>query len=225
VMSEPGPDKPLSEGPSSREPDAQELLALSRAAAVGDHNALSRLHARFAPGLHRLFLKRTRGREDLSDDLAQRAWTLVWESIQRGRYDPDRATMSTFVYAVANNVWLQHLRKAGRSIELNVVPEEGPDFSSPHEEDAGNAELLQALRDAVGGLLVAGSGSDVSGKATGAGLSDEERTIVRMTAAGLSDRGVAAQLGLAPSTVNVKKRGAFEKIKRFLAARGHRNLD
>lgn len=228
-MPDPGPDKPLPVASvSAREPDAQELHALSRAAASGDHAAVARLHARFAPGLHRLFLKRVRGRDDIADDLAQRAWTLVWDSIKRGRYDPDRATMSTFVYAVANNVWLQYLRKAGRSIELNVATEDGPDFSAPPPsvDDAANAELLQAVREAVGGLASSHpSGDGPATPAPGAGLTDEERTIMRMTAAGLSDRGVAAQLGLAPSTVNVKKRGAFEKIRRFLAARGHRDLD
>jgi hypothetical protein len=31
-------------------------------------------------------------------------------------------------------------------------------------------------------------------------------------------------LGLAPSTTNVRKRAVFEKIRRFLAVRGHRGL-
>jgi DNA-directed RNA polymerase specialized sigma24 family protein len=218
-------------GVSAREPDAQELQALSRAAAAGDHAAIARLHARFAPGLVRLFLKRTRGRDDIAEELAQRSWTLVWESIRKGRYDPDRATMSTFVYAVANNAWLQHLRKSGRSIELNVAAEEGPDFSGPNADDAANAELLQAVREAVGGLMAVPPGMPIQRQSVAtaapndAGLTDDERTIVRMMASGLSDRGVAAQMGLAPSTVNVKKRGALDKIKRFLAAKGHRGLE
>lgn len=232
-MPDPGPDKDRSESDGAArsaggELNAQDLHALSRAAAGGDHAALARLHERFAPGLLRLFLKRTRGREDISEDLAQRCWVLVWESIQKGRYDPERATLSTFVYAVANNVWLQHLRKAGRSLEINVAAEGGPAFSGTNAEDAGNAELIQAVRDAVGSAL-SGPGARAGGAESlaggDAGLTAEERTIVRMMASGISDRGVAAQMGLAPSTVNVKKRGALEKIKRFLAARGHRGME
>jgi len=232
-MPDPSPDKHRSESEAASRPAggeliAQDLHALSRAAAEGDHAALALLHERFAPGLLRLFLKRTRGREDTSEDLAQRCWVLVWESIQRGRYDPNRATLSTFVYAVANNVWLQYLRKAGRSLEVNVATDGPPDFSVASAEDAGNAELIQAVRDAIGSALgsqdprTAGASSGSGGDA---GLTAEERTIVRMMAAGLSDRGVAAQMGLAPSTVNVKKRGALEKIKRFLASKGHRGIE
>ncbi|MFM9958310.1 MAG: RNA polymerase sigma factor [Phycisphaerales bacterium] len=230
-MSELDPNKPAPSLPSGAPSAAAELtpaklVELSRAAAAGDHQAVATLHARFAPGLLRLFLKRTRGREDLADDLAQRCWTLAWDAIRRGKYDPDRASVSTFVYAVASNVWLQHLRKSGRSIEVSAPITESPDFSGPSADDSANAELLQAVRDAVGGLTGAkGPAPEPSDAPSHAGLNEEERSIVRMMAAGMSDRAVATQMGLAPSTVNVKKRGAFEKIRRFLASRGHRGSE
>ena len=41
-------------------------------------------------------------------------------------------------------------------------------------------------------------------------------------ARGESDRALAKRLGVAPSTLNVRKRGALEKLRRFLASRGHR---
>lgn len=181
-----------------------------RAAAAGDHSAFTLLHDRFSAGLVRLFLKRTNGRDDVAEDLAQRAWTLVWDAIRQGRYDPDRASLSTFVYAVGNNVWLQHLRKAGRQGPQAPLSEMDLGSDPRLDEDAQRSELLQCVREAL------------SEGENGAGLTPEERSIARWAASGLSDRDVARQLGLAPSTANVKKRAAFEKIRRYLAVRGHR---
>ena len=53
-------------------------------------------------------------------------------------------------------------------------------------------------------------------------LNPEERALIRAVAGGHSDRSLAKLLGVAPSTVNVRKRTVFEKVKRFLAVRGHR---
>lgn len=204
----PPPDSPA---PRAHLSGDDPLAQLSRAAAAGDPSAFTELHNRFNTGLVRLFLKRTSGRQDVAEDLAQRAWTLAWDSITKGKYDPSRASLSTFVYAVGNNVWLQHLRRAGRSIEvqgsddyITAGPDDGP-------KDSSSAEIIQAVRDAIG------DGPDA------AGLTAEEKSIVRWACTGLSDRDLARRVGLAPSTVNVKKRGAYEKIKRFLATRGFRD--
>lgn len=188
---------------------------LSRAASAGDARAFGELHARYSAGLIRLFLKRTRGRDDLAEELAQRTWTLAWEAIRLGKYDPGRATLSTFVYAVGNNVWLQHLRKAGRSKEQSGAGMEGPWFEHDDEPHAVDAEAIQGVRDAL---------REPEGVAVHAVLSESERELVRWAASGLSDRDLARKLGLAPSTVNVKKRSAYEKIRRFLAQRGIRGL-
>lgn len=181
-----------------------------RAAAAGDHAAFTLLHERFSAGLVRLFLKRTNGRDDVAEDLAQRAWTLVWDAIRQGRYDPDRASLSTFVYAVGNNVWLQHLRKVGRQGPQASLSEAEFGADEHQDEDAQRSELIQCVREAL------------SEGEQGAGLTPEERAIARWASSGLSDRDIARQLGLAPSTANVKKRAAFEKIRRYLAVRGHR---
>src|ERR1051326_2698718 len=97
---------------------------LSIACAKGDRHAVDLAHRRFAPGLRALFVKRLggpgaerrqSGGGETADDLCQRTWTMVWEAVSSGKYDPDRAAISTFIYAVGNMVWLRHLRAAGRA--------------------------------------------------------------------------------------------------------------
>lgn len=197
-------------GDASGELTPQRLVELSRAAAAGDATAFGDLHRRFSAGLVRLFLKRCGGDQDLSEDLAQRTWTLVWNAVRLGRYDPGKATLSTFVYAVGNNVWLQHLRRAGKAGRVAALSDEAGE-AVPDDSVRAESELIQAVRAAMSGEQ-------------GAGLSEQERSIVRWAGEGLSDRDLAERLGLAPSTANVKKRAAFEKIKRFLASKGFRGL-
>lgn len=170
-------------------------------------------HARLAPGLRRLFIDRTAGRQDLAEELAQRAWALAWRALAAGKYDPARAAFSTFVYAIAQNVWLQHLRSSGQK-QNNLTPlADDPSTSTLLPEDTAKlAEVVHLLRRVLRGELPAQ-------------LSEEERWIVRAIADGETDRGLAAKLRLSPSTANARKNSAFDKLRRFLASKGHRSAD
>src|SRR5690606_14994005 len=98
-------------GPAGERP----LADLGIAAAGGDRAAFELVHQRLGGGGRRLVLERTGGRADVAEELAQRTWVGVWQSINAGKYDPARAAISTFVYAVASKVWLQHLRGSARA--------------------------------------------------------------------------------------------------------------
>jgi RNA polymerase sigma factor (sigma-70 family) len=176
----------------------------------GDEGAFQQIHQRLDAGLKRQFLERAGGRADLADDLSQRTWIAVWRAFQGGKYHPERAAISTFVYAVGVKIWLQHLRANRRPI--GQLPATLADAAG---EDADPslvlklAELLDSLRE---GLKPGNAGP----------LSEEERWIVQEAARGESDRTLAKRLGVAPSTLNVRKRGALDKLRRFLSSRGHR---
>lgn len=73
------------------------------------------------------------------------------------------------------------------------------------------AHLAGAI-EAVRGVLSGGE----------AELGDEERDVLRSIAAGESDRSIAKRLGLAASTVNVRKQSALSKLRRILARKGFR---
>lgn len=190
--------------------DPRSLAELAASAAAGDRGAFAALHKRLSGGVRRLFLDRAGNKPEVADDLLQRTWVGVWQSLSRGRYDPGKSAISTFVYAVAHKMWLQHLRSAGGSARALG----GDDLSLESVEavsSQGESDLAEAL-DAIRACL-RGQGGD---------LTTDEREILRLSGSGASDRDLAAKLGVSPSTANARKRSAFEKLRRHLAAGGHR---
>jgi FixJ family two-component response regulator len=79
-------------------------------------------------------------------------------------------------------------------------------------DDLALAELLDAVRQCLSAAGTANS------------LTDIERHIVQQVVQGATDRSLAAALGLAPSTVNARKQSAYAKLRRCLAAKGHRQM-
>lgn len=188
---------------------------LARAAMGGDESAFAALRARFAGGILRYFMQRWSGRADLAEELAQGTWVSVWKALASGRYDPARARISTFVYAVATKAHLQHLREhrraERRSVKIRLeragAGTEVPDAGS----DLGLAELVETVRE----CLRAQGPAPV--------LTPEERDLVLAAVRGETDRAAAKRLGVASSTVNARRRAAYEKIRRYLAAKGYRD--
>lgn len=190
---------------------ADPLASVAARAAEGDQKALAELHARFQGPLRGFFQKRGVRVETDIDDLVQLTWMEVWKCLSSGRYDPARAAVSTFLYAVAMNVWMRHRRSAGRQRPELAGGDDGLEVALPGLADPAtivpSAELLEAVRGVMRRCE---------------GLSSEEREIVTASAAGSSDRELAAKLGLAPSTVNAKKQSGLEKVRRALARLGFR---
>ncbi len=205
IMPEPRP--PIQAPP--REPDT--LVALAAAAARGDRRAFEAIHRRLSPGLQRLFMERVNRRSELADDLSQRTWLATWEALQKGRYDPAKSAITTFVYAVGYKLYLQHLRSAGRS---EVLAPDAFERAGASSDDPASVGAAAELIDAVRTCLKDHDDNPV--------LTEEERGLVRASASGASDRDLAKQLRIAASTLNARKQAAFEKIRRFLAQRGHR---
>lgn len=162
---------------------------------------LEQTHQRLAGWVLRMFRERSGGRGDIADDLSQRTWAVVWDAVQGGRYDPARAAMTTFVYAVAQNIWRQWVRESGRKPGLKA----GNDVTEDHPGSTlAEAELIERVRDCLHGGHRAG------------GLNEEDAEILRMIARGEGDRGLAERLGVAASTANARKRGAMERLRAYL---------
>jgi RNA polymerase sigma factor (sigma-70 family) len=189
--------------------DDRSLSDLASDAARGDRGAVESLHRRLDPGLRRLFLARTGGREELAEDLCQRAWAACWRAVAGRKYEPARAAFSTYLYAIASRIWLEYLRKSGRGLSTEELTEyEADQLASSPAAEARLAEAIDLVRECLRGEA--------------GGLSEEERWILRESAMGASDRDLARRMGVAPSTMNTRKRQALERLRRFLAGRGPR---
>jgi RNA polymerase sigma-70 factor (ECF subfamily) len=170
----------------------------------GDPAEFAKLYARLAPGLRALFRRRVRGHHELVEDLTQQTWSQVWQAVCAGRYNPARAAPSTFVYAVANHIWLQHCRSARPA----SLPEKAG-FAATFNGTLEYSELLEALRACL---------QQPEGPSA---LEEVERHIVLGLAGGASERELAAQLNLAASTVHARKVNAYKKLRDCLAAKGY----
>jgi RNA polymerase sigma factor (sigma-70 family) len=191
-------------------PLGDSLRELCARAAAGDKAAFSHLHDRLANGLRRFLRKRAGPREDLVDELVQRAWVAAWESLQQGRYDPERAAFTTFLYGIGYKLWLQQARI---SSVASYSHDELDQFADAMFADADPAQFLRTceLLETVRSCLDARSGG---------GFSEEEREVLVGISRGESEREMGARLGLAPSTINVRKRIAINKLRDYLQRSG-----
>lgn len=187
-----------------------ELDALTREACAGDKAALARLHARLTPGLTAHFARRLRAdaaTSDEADELAQRAWIACWEALQAGKYDPGKARLSTFLYAVAQVVWMRSQRERGRSKGEGLETGDAAPAAGALPADACQlAALVQLVRQVVQGEA--------------GGLSDTDRATLRAVAEDLTNRELASRLGVSASTAHARRLTALESLRAFLASKG-----
>ena len=163
-------------------------------------------HERFGPGLRRFFEARV-GRDRGAEELYQETWAALWESVRAGRYDPSRAALSTFLYAIATKIWLRYRRghAAGARRAAGVIDdlaERALSRAAGPGDEAGLAELIERVVRCVSG--------------ESGGLSEDERAVLLAVARGASDRDLAKLLGVAPSTAHARRATAFAKLRGML---------
>lgn len=174
---------------------------------------------------------------DAADELAQQTWIVFWKALSEGRYDPSRARLSTYLYAIAANIWLRYMRTATRNLReqsLDWIEDAAADRASGRDNHesarVGGTDSRSGLAGAAGSDSAALALSEaeqldavrrvVAGDEPAAGLTPDERDVLRAIADGRSDRELATSLGIAPSTAHVRKRSAMDKLRAFLASKG-----
>ena len=132
--------------------------------------------------------------EDVVGNTFVAAYT-VWDS-----YDPEKASVSTWLMRIAHNKAIDLLRSADRS-KRTELPEYyvSPDTSDSHEEDYEDKESVLFLYSK---------------------LSSEEREFLNMRyAIGMKDSEVADLLGLPVKTVNKRYQRLLAKCRGMLEER------
>ncbi|MGB0268126.1 MAG: RNA polymerase sigma factor [Pseudomonadales bacterium] len=111
--------------------------------AQGDRQAFAELAAYYLPKLEQ-YGTRLSGRPALGEDLAQETLLQLW--LEAGRFDPARGRLSTWLYRIARNRFLDQQRQGWRWLGLESL--EGRDgVSDPELEQLSDArEVQQALQ-------------------------------------------------------------------------------
>ncbi len=94
----------------------------------GNEDALAELFTRNRSAITALVV-RNQGDEDDAEDVLQEALVVLWERVRSGSFEY-RAKLSTFLYAIAKNIWFRRLARQRREVEM------------PDEYDAADADAV-----------------------------------------------------------------------------------
>lgn len=184
----------------------QELVARAKA---GDDEAFAQLMRANETRIYNLTLRMTGNPEDAMD-LAQEAFLNAWRGLKFFKGD---SAFSTWVYRLASNACIDHLRRAKRRQDISQpMPADEEDDSQPDipderfqpEQALERQELRQAVTD---GLQQ---------------LSDEHRQVLVMREInGLSYQEIADVLDLEPGTVKSRIARARNSLRKILVDSGN----
>jgi RNA polymerase sigma-70 factor (ECF subfamily) len=173
-------------------PDA---LLVARVLADDDRHAFAELVRRHQAGVRGVLRRLTRGNHALADDLAQETFLQVYRNLRQFRGD---ARLSTWIYRIAYNRFLAHLRATHPEDELPG------DLQAISGGDAGDATALKIdLERALDRLSSA-----------------ERAAIVHCYYQDLSHEEAAYVLGCPLGTVKTNVLRGRQKLRALLAAWG-----
>lgn len=169
-----------------------------------DRHAFAELVKRHQSAVRACLRKLTAGNRALADDLAQDTFVLAWRNLKSFRQE---ARFSTWLYRIATNCWLAHMRK--RQEEL--LGDRDADVADDADEDG--------LAPAATGDHAAGTTMKIDMERALATLSEGERAaIVQCYHNDLSHEEAAYVLGWPVGTVKTHILRGKQKLKAALAA-------
>jgi RNA polymerase sigma-70 factor (ECF subfamily) len=127
-------------------PTGDEWVERVRAVAVaGDRAAFAQLFKHFAPRV-KAYLMRSGMAPELAEELAQETLVNVWR--KAASFDPARAQLSTWIFTIARNLRVDHLRRQGdRGTDDTATDASGDDALAVADADATRPDQrLEAAR-------------------------------------------------------------------------------
>ena len=164
--------------------------------AARDRGAFVALFERYA-GRVKAYAIRAGASASDADEIAQDVMVSVWRNA--ARFDPARASPSTWIFAIARNRRIDAFRRAGRAIADIDDPLLQPDPEPDGFRLLDTAEREARLRAAVAGLPPA-----------------QRQVLVAAFYEGLSHGAIAAREGLPLGTVKSRIRLAFRHLHAIL---------
>lgn len=179
--------------PAAPDQSDAELIA---AVAARDRDAFVALFGRYA-GRVKAFAMRGGVRAADADEIAQDVMVSVWRNA--ATFDPARAGVSTWIFAIARNRRIDHLRRAARPAPDPADPLFQPDPAPDGFAALSGAEREARLRAALGDLA------------------PEQRQVLEAAFfAGLTHAEIATRDGLPLGTVKSRIRLAFRHLHAIL---------
>jgi RNA polymerase sigma-70 factor (ECF subfamily) len=163
-----------------------------------DRQAFGELFDAFAPRV-KIFMMRKGAARDLAEDLVQETMILVWT--KAGLYDPARGAVSTWVFTIARNLWIDRHRRASL-VPLTVLGECDAPSSEP-----GSDEIVTRKQEE---RLVAQALEDIP--------PEQKETLVLSFVDNLAHSEIALRLNLPLGTVKSRVRLAYVRLRKALEA-------
>lgn len=175
-------------------------LALARAVAEGNADAVGELHDRFAPSLLAL-ARRILGDAGEAEDIVQEAFVHFWR--KAALYDPQKSSLSTYLVLVTRSRAIDRLRT--RQVVDRTLGQAGIEPPAHvHTSADGVARVMNLER-----------GNRVRQEL--ASLPDDQRRVLEWAFfEGLTQREIAEQTGIPLGTVKTRTLLAMKKLRTVL---------
>ncbi|MBC7253592.1 MAG: sigma-70 family RNA polymerase sigma factor [Actinobacteria bacterium] len=183
-----------------KEEGLESLEELARRTADGDLEAFGAIYRALLDPLYRYFFWNLALREE-AEDLTEEVFTRCLAHI--GDYDPRKAPFRAWVFRIARNMLVDHLRKSARRERKDAARRDPgqPPVAEALEEEERRRAVREALRE----------------------LPATQRQVVIMKYfSGMSNVEVAAALGKSEGAVNAIQHRALRKLGDILERRGWR---
>ncbi|TCM87636.1 RNA polymerase sigma-70 factor (ECF subfamily) [Rhodovulum steppense] len=171
--------------------DARWVRLVERVRSDKDQAAFGELFAHFAPRV-KAFLMKSGADSSLAEECAQEVMATVWHKAQL--FDPERASVATWVFTIARNRRIDALRKQRRPEPEDLT------WGPEHEPDQSETIALQQESKQLGRALAA--------------LPQNQRVLIERAYFGeLSHSEIAAETGLPLGTIKSRIRLALERLR------------
>ena len=171
--------------------DARWVRFVERVRDEQDQRAFAELFGHFAPRI-KAFLIKSGADVALAEECAQEVMATIWHKAHL--FDPERASVATWVFTIARNRRIDALRKQRRP-----EPEDLP-WGPEHEPDQAETVALQQESELLGKALSA--------------LPENQRVLIERAYFGeLSHSEIAAETGLPLGTIKSRIRLALDRLR------------
>lgn len=177
----------------------ESLEELARRTAEGDLEAFGAIYRTLLDPLYGYFfwnLSSGVEAEDLTEEVFLRCLTHI------GKYDPGKAPFRSWVFRIARNLLVDHLRKSARREAKKAVESDGH-WEPPTGEDLEEEERRRAVRDALRELPPT-----------------QRQVVIMKYFTGMTNAEVASALGKSEGAINALQHRALRKLGVILERRG-----